>query len=142
MYMHMHMYMLCMHMCMYMFVAEVVVNGDETSARPSHEPRSFVIQLGWGCGTFTRTAAALTEVGEVVCEVTMHPHPGFPTLSRLDDVCGACYEAPLPVTTEKMGDSGGDAQIQLLMVSNWRRLAAISAVAVIATAVLCRRRGG
>ena len=89
-----------------------------------------------------------------VYAVSMHPHPGFPVLGRLDDVCGACYEtpfaadcgtfndSPLPfVADEKEGRTMHEALTDRLTGSGWRRLAAIAAVALIATGALCRRRG-
>ena len=69
----------------------------------------------------------------------MHPHPGFPVFTRLDDVCGACWEAPPPLVTEEKGLP--QPQRPQLAASSLRRLAAIAAVALIATAVLRRRRG-
>lgn len=69
----------------------------------------------------------------------MHPHPGFPVFTRLDDVCGACWEAPPPLVAKEK--EVPQPQRPLSAASNLRRLAAIAAVALIATAVLRRRRG-
>ena len=75
-----------------------------------------------------------------------HPHPGFPTLARLDDVCGSCY---VDDATEKFHESlhaqaaEKERESERLQgASGWRRLAAVTAVALIATAAAAafRRR--
>ena len=69
----------------------------------------------------------------------MHPHPGFPTFARLDDVCGACapaFDDDLPAAAKKKSKANArEAEI------GWRPIAAVAAVALVATAALYRRRG-
>ena len=77
----------------------------------------------------------------------MHPHPGFPRLARLDDVCGACAaddvdDTLMSLAAKKEGEVRLRARSLQLTGAGWTRLAAITAAALIATAALCRRRGG
>ena len=73
----------------------------------------------------------------------MHPHPGFPSFSRLDDACGYCAD-PFPLADDKEYELRlrSHAQSADTTASSWRRIAAIAAVVLIATAAVYRRRGG
>ena len=78
----------------------------------------------------------------------MHPHPGFPTFDRLDDVCGSCggetfdqVDAQLAARKEEVRQR--EAQRYATLRSDCRRAAAVAAaVALIAAAALSWRRGG
>ena len=75
----------------------------------------------------------------------MHPHPGFPTFARLDDVCGACVDTSFSADKdyEVRLRELREAQNRYLTPSTWRGIAAVAAgvVLIATTAALCRRRG-
>ena len=84
----------------------------------------------------------------------MHPHPGFPVLARLDDVCGVCQsfdsELPLPGSAADLALHAKEERLrqrevrqreaQFPTMSMCRRVAAIAIVALIAAAAFRLRR--
>ena len=59
--------------------------------------------------------------------VAMHPHPGFPTFARLDDICGACAD-PFPTATVTVPKKA-IVQEARPSASTWQRVAAVAAAA-------------
>ena len=87
----------------------------------------------------------------------MHPHPGFPNLARVDDFCGLCSQSfdadlPAPGSAADLALHAKEEKARLREArqqeaqqpnaSNFRRAAAIAAVALIAAAAFRWRRGG
>ena len=103
---------------------------------------------------------ARSSTSSVVVATMRHPHPGFPTFNRVDDVCGVCPSGDdwsSSTSTVKKKTTAKKAQSSLFGVCKNRvqrlrsenddskiqtvGLAAIAAVALIAAAAVYRRRG-
>eukprot|EP00320_Phaeocystis_rex_P008647 CAMPEP_0119075470 /NCGR_PEP_ID=MMETSP1178-20130426/80543_1 /TAXON_ID=33656 /ORGANISM="unid sp, Strain CCMP2000" /LENGTH=73 /DNA_ID=CAMNT_0007057691 /DNA_START=49 /DNA_END=270 /DNA_ORIENTATION=+ len=72
----------------------------------------------------------------------MHPHPGFPVLARLDDVCSVCADSPFPPATEKKVEKKLEVPMQLSSyptASSLRRITAIAAVALFVFGAMRRK---
>ena len=93
------------------------------------------------------------------CFIMLHPHPGFPTFARLDDICGPCQgfdseDLPLPGSAADIALHAKEDKVRLQEAARLREetlhlnlskrrlaaIAALTAVMFIAAASLHWRR--